>query len=47
MTPDLEAVVRFDQAMVGVEIGVAFTVTAVMFAIYANLSTRGRLEGGL
>jgi len=34
-------------AMLGVEIGVAFTVTAVMFAIYANLSTRGRLEGGL
>ena len=34
-------------AMLGVEIGVAFTVTTVMFAIYANLSTRGRLEGGL
>ena len=34
-------------AMLGVEIGVAFTVSAVMFAIYANLSTRGRLEGGL
>lgn len=34
-------------AMLGVEIGVAFTVTAVMFAIYANLSTQGRLEGGL
>ena len=34
-------------AMLGVEIGVAFTVTTVMFAIYANLSTRGRLEKGL
>jgi multicomponent Na+:H+ antiporter subunit B len=34
-------------AMLGVEIGVAFTVTTVMFAIYANLSSRGRLEGGL
>ena len=34
-------------SMLGVEIGVAFTVTAIMFAIYANLSTRGRLEHGL
>ena len=34
-------------AMLGVEIGVAFTVTTVMFAIYASLSSKGRLEGGL
>ncbi len=34
-------------SMLGVEIGVAFTVTAIMFAIYANLSTRGKLTGGL
>ena len=34
-------------SMLGVEIGVAFTVTAIMFAIYANLSTRGKLSGGL
>ncbi len=34
-------------SMLGVEIGVAFTVTAIMFAIYANLATRGKLEGGL
>ena len=34
-------------AMLGVEVGVAFTVTTVMFAIYANLSTKGRLENGL
>jgi multicomponent Na+:H+ antiporter subunit B len=34
-------------AMLGVEIGVAFTVATVMFAIYANLSTKGRLENGL
>ena len=34
-------------SMLGVEIGVAFTVTAIMFAIYANLSTRGRLKDGL
>ena len=34
-------------AMLGVEIGVGFTVAAIMFALYANLSSRGRLEGGL
>lgn len=34
-------------SMLGVEIGVAFTVTAIMFAIYANLSTRGELRNGL
>ncbi len=34
-------------AMLGVEIGVGFTVTAIMFALYANLSTEGRLKGGL
>lgn len=30
-----------------VEVGVAFTVMSVMFAIFANLSTRGRMKGGL
>ena len=34
-------------AMLGVEIGVGLTVTAIMFALYANLSTEGRLKGGL
>ncbi len=34
-------------SMLGVEIGVAFTVTAIMFAIYANLSSNGELENGL
>jgi hypothetical protein len=34
-------------SMLAVEIGVAFTVTAIMFAIYSNLATRGRLEKGL
>ena len=34
-------------AMLGVEIGVGFTVTAIMFALSANLSTEGRLKGGL
>ncbi len=31
-------------AILGVEIGVAFTVTTIMFATYANLSTRGELN---
>ena len=34
-------------SMLAVEIGVAFTVTAIMFAIYSTLATRGRLENGL
>ena len=34
-------------SMLGVEIGVAFTVTAIMFAIYANLSSKGELDNGL
>ena len=34
-------------AMLGVEIGVGFTVAAIMFALYANLSSGGRLRGGL
>lgn len=34
-------------SMLGVEIGVMLTVSAIMFAIYANLSTRGAFEKGL
>ena len=34
-------------SMLGIEIGVGFTVAAVMFLIYANLSSRGDLEEGL
>ena len=34
-------------AMLGVEIGVGFTVTAIMFALYANLSSEGSLKQGL
>ena len=34
-------------SMLVVEIGVAFTVTAIMFSMYSNLSTRGRLSKGL
>jgi len=34
-------------AMLGVEIGVGLTVTAIMFSLYANLSSEGRLQRGL
>ena len=34
-------------AMLGVEIGVGFTVTAIMYALYASLSTDGRMQDGL
>ncbi|MDF1811576.1 MAG: MnhB domain-containing protein [Verrucomicrobiales bacterium] len=34
-------------SMLGVEIGVALTVTAIMFAIYANLASKGELKNGL
>jgi multicomponent Na+:H+ antiporter subunit B len=34
-------------AMLGVEIGVGFTVTAIVFALYASLSTDGRMRDGL
>jgi len=34
-------------SMLGVEIGVALTVMSIMFAIFANLSSRGSLRGGL
>ena len=34
-------------SMLLVEIGVAFTVSTVMFAIFAHLSTGGKLKDGL
>ena len=34
-------------SILGVEIGVGFTVATVMFVIFANLSSRGRLQDGL
>ena len=46
LLPGDKAMAR-SHSMLVVEIGVAFTVTAIMFAIYSNLSTRGRLEKGL
>jgi multicomponent Na+:H+ antiporter subunit B len=33
--------------MLIVEVGVAFTVSAIMFGIYTYLSSMGRLKGGL
>ena len=41
-----EAMAR-SHSILGVEIGVAFTVTAIMFAIYANLASKGELRKGL
>ena len=46
LLPESVAKGRSHSALI-VETGVAFTVTAIMFAIYANLATRGRLRGGL
>lgn len=37
---------RYDSMLI-VEIGVAFTVMAIMFLIYAILSSKGRMRGGL
>jgi multicomponent Na+:H+ antiporter subunit B len=34
-------------SMLGVEVGVALTVMSIMFAIFANLSSRGEMRGGL
>ncbi|MEM8953525.1 MAG: hydrogen gas-evolving membrane-bound hydrogenase subunit E [Verrucomicrobiota bacterium] len=45
--PATDPIMARYHSMLGVEVGVAFTVTAIMFAIYAHLSTRGELEGGL
>jgi len=45
--PATNSIMARSHGMLGVEIGVAFTVASVMFAIYANLSSRGTLKGGL
>jgi len=34
-------------SMLGVEIGVAFTVTAIMYSIYSNLASKGTMKEGL
>ena len=43
---DSPAMARY-YGMLGVEVGVMFTVTSVMYLIYALLSSRGRMKGGL
>lgn len=45
--PDTTPVKARYHSMLIVEIGVAFTVTAIMFTIYATLSSKGRMSGGL
>lgn len=44
---ELTSVMARYHSMLGVEIGVALTVASIMFAIYAYLSTQGKLKGGL
>lgn len=45
--PDTGPVMARSHAMLGVEIGVAFTVSSIMFGLYVCLSSQGRGEGGL
>lgn len=45
--PATDAAMARSHSMLGVEVGVAFTVSTIMFAIYANLSTSGELKNGL
>ncbi len=45
--PGTDAVMARSHSMLIVEIGVAFTVMAIMFIIYAVLSSRGRMQQGL
>lgn len=45
--PATDSIMARSHAMLGVEIGVAFTVSSIMFGLYAYLSSQGREEGGL
>lgn len=45
--PATDEIMARSHSMLGVEVGVAFTVTAIMFAIYSTLSSNGRLDNGL
>lgn len=47
LMPATDPVMARSHAILGVEVGVAFTVTAIMFAIYANLSSKGEMQHGL
>jgi len=45
--PATDAIMARSHSMLGVEIGVAFTVTAIMFSIYSNLASHGDMKEGL
>lgn len=45
--PETNGIMARYWGMFGVEVGVAFTVSMVMFSIYANLASKGKLKGGL
>ncbi len=45
--PATDSIMARSHSMLGVEIGVAFTVTAIMFSIYSNLASHGDLKEGL
>ncbi|MDA0261416.1 MAG: hypothetical protein O3A21_04370 [Proteobacteria bacterium] len=47
LLPGTDAVMARSHGILGIEIGVAFTVSAIMFGIYTYLSSNGRLKGGL
>jgi multicomponent Na+:H+ antiporter subunit B len=47
LLPATDSVMARSHAMLGVEIGVAFTVASIMFGLYTCLSSQGREEGGL
>jgi multicomponent Na+:H+ antiporter subunit B len=45
--PATSPVMARSHAMLGVEIGVAFTVMAIMVLLYANIASNGKLDKGL
>ncbi len=45
--PGTDEIMARSHSMLGVEIGVALTVMSMLFAIYAHLVSKGRLEDGL
>jgi len=47
LLPATDTIMARSHAMLGVEIGVAFTVSSIMFGLYAYLSSQGHEEGGL
>jgi multicomponent Na+:H+ antiporter subunit B len=47
LLPATDEIMARSHGMLGVEIGVALTVTAIMFSIYKDLASHGRLDRGL